>query len=208
MSAKKVAAKPAKKVVKPMVKRLFTNQAAWRAWLSKHHGDPEGIWVHFAKKGSGAVTVTYDEALETALCFGWIDAQVKTHDEKTFVRKFTPRRARSIWSKINRTKAERLMASGAMQPAGLRAIDLAREGGQWDSAYDSARTATVASDFQAALGTHKRAAAFFAGIDGANRYAILWRIQTARNAVMRAARIADIIEMLNHGKTFHPRTSK
>src|SRR5579864_8543024 len=100
---------------KPMVKRLFKTQAHWHAWLEKNHEKPDGIWLHFAKKGSGAVTVSYDQALETALCFGWIDGQLRSHDEKTFVRKFTPRRARSIWSKVNRTKAEKLIESGRMK---------------------------------------------------------------------------------------------
>jgi uncharacterized protein YdeI (YjbR/CyaY-like superfamily) len=150
------------------------------------------------------VTVTYDEALETALCFGWIDGQLRSHDEKTFVRKFTPRRARSVWSKINCAKAERLIDAGRMHPAGLRAIERAREGGEWGAAYDSARTATVHPDFQAALDRSKPAAAFFATVDAANRYAILWRIQTARTAETRATRIAGIMAMLKKRETFHP----
>jgi uncharacterized protein YdeI (YjbR/CyaY-like superfamily) len=200
---KKKAAPP-----KPMVKRLFKNQAAWRAWLEKNHGDPEGVWLHIAKKNSGAVTVSYDEALETALCFGWIDGQLRTHDDKTFVRKFTPRRARSIWSKVNRAKAERLIKSGHMQPAGLRAIERAREGGEWDGAYDSSRTASVSPDFQKALDKSKPAAAFFAKLDSANRYAFLWRIQTARSAELRAKRIDEVMAMLKKQETFHPWTFK
>ena len=191
-----------------MVKQLFKSQAAWHAWLEKNHEDPEGVWLHFGKKGSGVATITYDEALETALCFGWIDGQLRPHDEKTFVRKFTPRRARSIWSKVNRAKAERLIKSGHMKPAGLSAIERAREGGQWDGAYDSARTATVPPEFQAALDKNKPAAAFFTKLDGANRYAVLWRIQTARNATVRATRIADIVKMLAKKETFHPKASK
>ena len=193
---------------RPMVKRLFKSQAAWHAWLEKNHEDPEGVWLHFAKKDSGAVTVSYDEALETALCFGWIDGQLRTHDEKTFVRKFTPRRARSIWSKVNRAKAERLIKSGHMKPAGLSAIERAREGGEWDGAYDSSRTASVSPDFQKALDKSKPAAAFFAELDSANRYAVLWRIQTARTAVLRAKRIAELIAMLKKQETFHPWTFK
>jgi uncharacterized protein YdeI (YjbR/CyaY-like superfamily) len=193
---------------KPMVKRLFRSQALWHAWLEKNHEDPDGVWVHFAKKDSGAVTVTYDEALETALCFGWIDGQLRAHDEKTFVRKFTPRRARSIWSKVNRAKAERLIESGHMRPPGLRAIERAREGGEWDSAYDSSRTATVSPDFQKALDKSREASAFFAKLDKANRYAVLWRIQTARSAAMRAKRIAELVAMLKKKETFHPWTFK
>jgi uncharacterized protein YdeI (YjbR/CyaY-like superfamily) len=199
--------KPAAKL-NPMVKRLFKSQAHWHSWLEKNHENPEGVWVHFGKKGSGAVTVSYDEALETALCFGWIDGQLRTHDEKTFVRKFTPRRARSVWSKVNRAKAERLIESGRMQPAGHRAIERARAGGEWDGAYDSSRTATVSPDFQSALDKSRRAAAFFAKLDSANRYAMLWRIQTARTPEARAKRIAEIVAMLKKKETFHPWTFK
>lgn len=193
---------------RPTVRRLFKSQAAWHAWLEKNHEDPDGIWVHFAKKNSSVVTVAYDDALETALCFGWIDGQLRTHDENTFVRKFTPRRARSIWSKVNREKAARLIKSGRMQPAGLRAIERARAGGEWESAYDSSRTASVSPEFQKALDKSKPAAAFFAKLNGANRYAVLWRIQTARSAEVRAKRIADIIAMLEKQETFHPWTIK
>jgi uncharacterized protein YdeI (YjbR/CyaY-like superfamily) len=189
-------------------KKLFRSQALWHAWLEKNHENQEGVWVQFAKKGAGAVTCTYDEALETALCFGWIDGQLKAHDEKTFVRKFTPRRARSIWSKVNRAKAERLIESGRMKTPGLKAIERAREGGEWDRAYDSARTAMVSPDFQDALDNAKGAAAFFAKLDSANRYAMLWRIQTARGPSLRAKRIAEIIAMLKKKETFHPWTFK
>ena len=191
-----------------MVKRLFRSQADWRAWLEKNHDDPDGVWVHFAKKGAAAATVTYDEALETALCFGWIDGQLRTHDEKTFVRKFTPRRARSIWSKVNRAKAEKLIASGDMTAAGLKAIERAREGGEWDSAYDSGKTATVPADLQAALDNSAPAATFFAKLDRANRYSVLWRIQTARTPALRTKRIAEILAMLKLKKVFHPELLK
>ena len=192
----------------PLVKRLFRSQREWQAWLEENHEAPDGVWVHFAKKGAGVATVTYEEALETALCFGWIDGQLRAHDEKTFVRKFTPRRARSIWSKVNRAKAEKLIADGRMKPAGHRAIERARAGGEWDAAYDSARTATVPPDFQAALEHNRRAAAFFAKLDGTNRYAVLWRIQTARGPELRARRIAEIVAMLQRRDIFHPRALK
>ena len=201
MKKKPAARKPAPK---PMVKRLFKSQAHWHAWLEDNHEDPDGVWVHFAKKDSGMMTVTYDEALETALCFGWIDGQLRTHDENTFVRKFTPRRARSVWSKINRKKAEELIEAGRMKPPGLKAVERAREGGEWDRAYDSARTATMPPDLQAALNASAKAAAFFRKLDAANRYAIVWRIQTARTEKIRANRIAGIVTMLKEGKTFHP----
>ena len=189
---------------KRVVKRLFKTQANWHAWLERNHAKPDGVWMHFAKKGSGAVTCSYDEALETALCFGWIDGQLKTHDEKTFVRKFTPRRARSIWSKVNRAKAERLIEAGRMTPAGRRAIERARAGGEWERAYDSARTATIPPDFRSALDKSRPAAAFFAKLDGANRYAMLWRIQTSRSRAARAKRIAELVGMLRKKETFHP----
>jgi uncharacterized protein YdeI (YjbR/CyaY-like superfamily) len=195
-------------VSKPMVKRRFKSRAHWHSWLEKNHENPDGVWVHFAKKGSGAVTVSYDEALEAALCFGWIDGQLRTHDEKTFVRKFTPRRARSVWSKVNRNKAEKLMADGRMQPAGHRAIERARAGGEWDSAYDSARTAAVPPDLTEALQKAKGASAFFEKLDRANRYAMLWRIQTAKSPALRAKRISEIVAMLKKKETFHPWTFK
>jgi uncharacterized protein YdeI (YjbR/CyaY-like superfamily) len=198
----------APKISKPMVKKLFKSQGHWHEWLETNHEEPDGVWVHFAKKGTGAVTVSYDEALETALCFGWIDGQLRTHDEKTFVRKFTPRRARSIWSKVNVAKAEKLIAAGRMKAAGLKAIEQAKQGGEWDRAYDSGRTAAVSPDFQVALDKAIGAAAFFAKLDGANRYAMLWRIQTARTPVLRAKRIAEIIAMLKKKETFHPWTAK
>jgi uncharacterized protein YdeI (YjbR/CyaY-like superfamily) len=190
--------------LKPMVKKLFKSQAHWHAWLEKNHEDPEGVWLHFAKKGARTVTVTYADALDTALCFGWIDGQLRTHDEQTFVRKFTQRRARSIWSKVNVAKAEKLIAAGKMKGPGFKAIERAREGGEWSRAYDSGRSAEVSPDFQAALDKSKSAAAFFEKLDGTNRYAMLWRIQTARTPALRAKRIAEIIEKLKKKETFHP----
>lgn len=201
----------AKKKAKPAgeaAKKLFKSQADWHGWLEQNHGRTEGVWLHFGKKGTGAITVTYDEALETALCFGWIDGQLRAHDEKTFVRKFTPRRARSIWSKVNRAKAEKLIEAGRMQPPGITAIERAQRGGEWDTAYDSARTAAITPDFQAALDKARGTGAFFEKLDGANRYAMLWRIQTARTPAMRAKRIAEIIAMLKRKETFHPWTHK
>ena len=201
----------AKKKAKPAgeaAKKLFKSQADWHGWLEQNHGRTEGVWLHFGKKGTGAITVTYDEALETALCFGWIDGQLRAHDEKTFVRKFTPRRARSIWSKVNVAKAEKLIKAGRMKAAGLRAIEQAKQGGEWNRAYDSGRSATISPDFQAALDKSKSAAAFFAKLDGTNRYAMLWRIQTARTPVLRAKRIAALIAMLKKKETFHPWTFK
>ena len=202
MASKKTAAS------KPMTKRLFKNQAAWHAWLEKHHAEPDGLWLQFAKKGSGIASVTYFEALDVALCFGWIDGQTYPHDDKSFLRKFTPRRAKSLWSKINRSKAEALIAAGRMHPAGQRAIDDARADGRWDTAYDASRSATIHPDLQAALDKNKAAAAFFSKLDRTNRYSVLFRVQTARSPELRAKRIADIIGMLKEKRVFHPRLLK
>ena len=191
-----------------MTKRLFKNQAAWHAWLEKHHAEPDGLWLHLAKKGSGIAGLTYFEALDVALCFGWIDGQTYPHDDKTFLRKFTPRRGKSLWSKINRTKAEALIKAGRMRPAGQRAIDEARADGRWDTAYDASRSATVHPELQAALDKSKAAAAFFAKLDRTNRYSVLYRVQTARSPELRAKRIADIIAMLKEKRVFHPRLLK
>jgi uncharacterized protein YdeI (YjbR/CyaY-like superfamily) len=207
-AAKKPTKKSPKKKAKPEVMKIFKTQAHWHAWLEKHHEEPEGLWLHFAKKGGTAESCTYLEALDTALCFGWIDGMLKGHDENTFVRKFTPRRPRSVWSKINREKAEKLIKAGRMKPAGLRAIERAKEGGEWDRAYDSAKTASPPPDFQAELDKNPSAAAFFAKVDASNRYAYIWRIVTARNAPIRAKRISLTIDMLKKKKTFHPWTFK
>lgn len=157
-----------------------------------------------AKKGSGLQSVTYLEAVEVALCYGWIDGQSKSVDDKVYVQKFTPRGANSIWSKVNRNKAESLIAAGKMQPAGLRAIERARENGRWDAAYDSASTASVPEDFQAALDQNAAANAFFATLNSANRYAILFRLQNARTPTTRAKRIAQFVAMLERQEKFHP----
>ncbi len=149
-------------------------------------------------------TLTYAEAVEAALCYGWIDGQGKSIDDTAWLQKFTPRGPRSVWSKINRQKAETLIASGRMQPAGLAAIERAKQNGQWDNAYDSHRTATVPDDLQAALDANAKAKAFFATLDSANRYAILWRLQTAKRAETRARRIEQFINMLENHEKLHP----
>jgi uncharacterized protein YdeI (YjbR/CyaY-like superfamily) len=149
-------------------------------------------------------SVSYAEALEVALCYGWIDGQKKGLDESAWLQKFTPRGPRSIWSKINRRKAEELIKNGRMQPAGLAAIDRAKQTGQWISAYDSHRTATVPADLQDALNHNPKAKAFFATLDSANRYAILWRVHTARKAETRARRIEQFVTMLENHEELHP----
>ena len=157
-----------------------------------------------AKKATGIPTVTYAEALDVALCYGWIDGQRKRVDEQWFIQRFTPRRARSNWSKVNRDKVERLIADGKMQPAGLREIERAKEDGRWDAAYDSPSAATVPDDLQQALDANPAAAAFFATLNSQNRFAILYRVQDAKRPETRARRIETFVAMLAEGKSVYP----
>lgn len=182
---------------------LFKDQKHWAAWLDKHHAESPGVWLRLAKKGSEIRSVSYAEALEVALCYGWIDGQKKSYDESSWLQKFTPRGDRSLWSKVNREKAENLIRTGSMKPAGLAAIERARENGRWEAAYDSPGKATVPDDFQAELDRHPKASEFFATLNSANRYAILWRIQTVKKAETRAKRIRQFIEMLERGEKIH-----
>ncbi len=180
------------------------SQSAWTKWLKENHAKSAGVWLRLAKKGSGLKSVTYDEAIESALCFGWIDGQKKGYDEASWLQRMTPRGPRSIWSKINRDKAEVLIANGRMKPAGLEAIERAREGGQWDAAYDSQKSSTVPPDLQAELDMSKEARDFFATLNSVNRYAILHRIQTATKPETRAKRIQKFVEMLKRKEKIHP----
>lgn len=182
----------------------FATQEDWSVWLAVNHASSAGIWLCLAKKASGAPSVTYAEALEVALCYGWIDGQKKSRDDLSWLQKFSPRGPRSIWSKINRTKAEQLIERGDMQPAGLAAVKQAKANGQWDAAYDSQSTASVPDDLQAALEQNPDALAFFATLNSRNRYAILHRIQTAKQPETRARRIAQFVEMLERGETLYP----
>jgi uncharacterized protein YdeI (YjbR/CyaY-like superfamily) len=184
--------------------KLFKDQAAWRTWLAKHHGASTGLWLRIAKKGATMKSVTYKEALDAALCYGWIDGQKGKFDEASWLQKFTPRGAKSIWSKINRSRAQELIVGGEMRAPGLAAIENAKTNGRWDSAYDSHRTATAPADFTAALKHHPGAAAFFKTLDSANRYAILWRIQTVKKAETRQRKIEQFVLMLSKGEKIHP----
>ena len=183
----------------------FASEAAWREWLAANHGDADGVWIKFAKKASGLPSVRYAEAVEVALTYGWIDGQAKGIDDMHYLQRFTPRRKRSVWSKINRTKAEALIASGAMEPAGLAEVERAKADGRWARAYDSPRTAVVPDDLRAALDADPEANRFFEELDGNNRYAILHRIQDAKRPETRARRIAKFVEMCRRGETVHPR---
>lgn len=183
---------------------LCKTRKSWASWLAKHHEDSAGIWLQLAKKDAESSSVSYPEAVEEALCQGWIDGQKKAMDEQFWLQKFTPRGSRSIWSKINTEKAEALIASGAMQPAGMREIERAKKDGRWDAAYKSARNATVPDDLQQALAANPDAGAFFDRLDGANRYAILFRIQTVKRAETRERKIAQFVAMLARGEKIHP----
>jgi len=176
----------------------------WERWLKGHHESSAGVWLMIAKKGSSLASVSYAEALETALCHGWIDGQKQAHDSEAWLQKFTPRGARSLWSKINREKAEQLIASGRMTPAGLKAIENAKRNGRWENAYHSAKSATVPEDFLAALAKNRKAKTFFDTLNSANRYAILFRIQTVKKAETRARRIEHFIGMLARHEKIHP----
>ena len=183
---------------------LFADRAAFRAWLTAHHASQAGLWLRIAKAASPLQSVTYAEALDVALCFGWIDGQKRSHDADSFLQKFTPRQRRSPWSKRNREHVARLTAAGEMHPAGLAAVAAAKADGRWDRAYDSHATATVPDDLQAALDEHPKARAFFETLKSANRYAILYRVQTAVKPETRARRIAELVAMLERRETFHP----
>jgi len=181
----------------------FDSQAAFAQWLAAHHASSDGIFLLHAKKGKGATTVTYDEALEVALCFGWIDGMRKGADEQYFMQRWTPRRARSIWSKVNRDKALRYIEEGRMQPSGLAEVDRARKDGRWDAAYDSASKSQVPDDLRAAMAAAPGAQRFFDTLSGQNRYAILFRIQTAKQPATRSRRIAQFTAMLARGETIY-----
>jgi uncharacterized protein YdeI (YjbR/CyaY-like superfamily) len=182
----------------------FASKKKWSDWLAKQHDKPAGVWLKLAKKDSGISSVTYEEALDVALSYGWIDGQKKGFDDKYWLQKFTPRGPKSIWSKINTEKAERLIASGEMKPAGLKAVEAAKKDGRWEAAYSSQKNISVPEDFQAALEKNKKAKDFFATLNSANRYAILFRIETAKKTETRARRIQQFIEMLERGEKLHP----
>ena len=181
----------------------FASAAAWEAWLEREHARAAGVWLQIAKKDSGIASVDVGEAVEVALCFGWIDGQVAKHDAAFFLQRYTPRRRRSRWSRINRERAVALIAAGRMRSAGLAQVEAARADGRWKAAYASPRAATVPPDLQAALDANPEAAAFFATLRGANRYAILYRVQDAKRPETRARRIDRFVAMLTRGETLH-----
>ena len=182
----------------------FETQQDWERWLAERHTNIEGIWLKIAKKETGTPSVSYSEALESALCYGWIDGQKASFDGKYWLQKFTPRRPKSIWSKVNCDKATALMAEGRMQPAGIRQVELAKADGRWDQAYESQSKITIPADFQSELDKNQKARDFFSTLDSINRYTILFRIQTAKKPETRSARIQKFIEMLSKNQRIHP----
>ena len=182
---------------------LFASKEELEAWLEENHASAEGLWLKIAKKDSGIASVNYAEALELALCFGWIDSQKRGFDDSFFLQRFTPRRPRGKWSQINRAKAEELIAAGAMRPAGLSEVEAARADGRWDAAYAGQRAATVPDDLQHELDRNEAAREFFAKLDSANRYAILYRLQEAKKAETREKRLRKFVQMLERGEKIH-----
>ena len=182
----------------------FASRDAWATWLEEQHATSDGLWLEFAKKGSGIETVAYDQAVEAALRYGWIDGQVRKFDDRYWLQRFTPRRARSKWSKINRQRATELIERGEMKPTGLREVERARADGRWDAAYDAPSTAQVPEDLRRALEKNDTAREFFETLNGANRYAILYQIQDARKPETRARRIEKYVTMLSEGKKIYP----
>jgi uncharacterized protein YdeI (YjbR/CyaY-like superfamily) len=183
---------------------MLATVAAWNAWLAKHHATSPGITMRIARKGSAAKSITYGEAVDTALVWGWIDGQKGSGDPEAWLQNFAPRKPRSIWSKNNREKASALIEAGKMKPAGLAAVDAAKANGCWDRAYDAPKQAKVPDDLAAALATQPAAGAFFATLDSRNRYAILHRLMTAKKPETRAKRIAQFVELCARREKIYP----
>ena len=203
----KPKSKPAFELDLPV--KLFKTAAAWEKWLEANHAKSPGVWMQIAKKDSGLSSVNYQEALDIALCFGWIDGQKRPFDDGTWLQRFTPRGPRSVWSKINTEKAAVLIKDGRMRPPGLAAIEAAKASGRWESAYQSWSNTGAPPELQAALDRSPSAKAFFETLRGRNRYAIIYRVQTAKKPETRAKRIADFIAMLEKGQTlFDPQKPK
>jgi uncharacterized protein YdeI (YjbR/CyaY-like superfamily) len=182
----------------------FATQQDWEAWLEEYHANTRGIWLKIAKKETRIPSVSYAEALESALCYGWIDGQKASFDEQYWLQKFTPRGPKSMWSKINCDKVTALLASGRMQPAGIRHVEQAKADGRWDAAYESQSKMTIPDDFQRELDNNPKAMEFFTTLNSVNRYAILYRIQTAKKPETRAARISKFITMLSEHQKIYP----
>lgn len=181
----------------------FTTAKAFGVWLQKNHSASPGIWLQFFKKGSGVKTITYAEALDEALCYGWIDSQVKTFDDKSYLQRFGPRKPKSIWSKTNTAHIERLRKAGKLKPAGIAQVEAAKKDGRWKLAYDSSKNMSIPEDFLQNLKKDKKAYAFFKTLNKANVYTICWRLQTAKKPETRQKRMDLILAMLKKGEKFH-----
>ena len=181
----------------------FASAAEWEQWLEQNHSAAKGIWLQFNKKGSGVSSVYYDEALEVALCYGWIDGQLKKYDELSYIQRFTPRRPRSLWSKRNIEHISRLIKEGRMKPAGLKEAETAKADGRWQVAYDSQGAMTLPDDFRKELTKDKKAFAFYESLNKANQYAIAWRLQTAKRPETLEKRKQEILQMLAREEKFH-----
>jgi len=181
----------------------FASVAGFETWLEEHHGDETGLWLKTAKKASGIASITYAEAVDVALCFGWIDGQRNSFDGDYFLQRFTPRRARSIWSKVNTEKVTVLTASGRMRPGGQAQVDRAKADGRWAAAYDRLGDKVVPPDLQQVLDAHPASAAFYSSLSASNKYAFTFRLQTAKRPETRAKRLAEMARMLKAGETFH-----
>ena len=181
----------------------FASSKEWRKWIAANHSKSNGLWLRFFKKVSGEKTITYSEALEEALCYGWIDGQANKYDTNSYIQKFTPRRPKSIWSKKNTEKAERLIQEGKMKKGGMQQVELAKADGRWQQAYDSPKYMKVPEDFLQRLSKNKKAKTFFDRLNKANQYAIAWRLQTAKRPETREKRLKEILVMMSEGKKFH-----
>jgi len=182
--------------------KLFKTEAAWETWLAAH-GDAPGVWLKIAKKDTGATSVSYSQALDVALCHGWIDGLKRSCDAQYFLQRFTPRKAKSLWSKLNIARVEKLLDAGRMQPAGLREVEAAKADGRWDAAYQSASVMDVPPEFAAALAKNAKARKAFEALDRTNRYAFCWRVHTAKKAETKAARVEKFVAMLLRGEKIH-----
>ena len=186
----------------------FATPRAWERWLTKEAATSEGIWIKLAKQGSEIVSISYVEAVEVALCYGWIDGQKAAVDDEFWLQRFTPRRPGSSWSKINCGRAEELLAAGRMKPGGRREVERAKADGRWAAAYEGQATMAVPADLQAALAKDAKAKRSFSMLDAANRYAILYRLHDAKQPETRARRIAQFVEMLSRGETLYPQRGR
>ncbi len=181
----------------------FETPDQWEAWLAKHHATVPGVWLKFYKKGSNKKSIVYAEALDVALCYGWIDSQAKSLDEEAYLQKFTPRRSKSIWSKRNTEHIQRLIDEGRMKPPGLAEVEKAKADGRWQAAYDPPKRIELPAEFTNELNKNKKAKAFYETLNKTNTYAIAWRLQTAKKPETKINRMKKIIEMLERGEKFH-----